>query len=187
MNNVAPERSWGLSVESALDVLKNDIMRSTTGDEIQSFLLRFESLFSKEKLFASEQTNITEFFSKGWYTYRVHEHCPIFKTPHRSCPSASKILPPLWLWMCNFKWTTPLQIITSQLKENIIQGWLICYQVLSSGSLSFSVSIHNLVWLSFNFFAFIWSLTICFFVASYSCVCSCAKIQMSFIYNYLQF
>ena len=65
MNDVAPERSSGLTVESALDVLKNDIMRSTTGDEIQSFLLRFESLFSRENLFASEQTNITEFFSKG--------------------------------------------------------------------------------------------------------------------------
>ena len=100
-------------------------MRSTTGDEIQGFLLRFESLFSRENLFASEQTNITEFFSKGWYTCRVHEHCPIFKTPHPPCPSTSKILPPLWPWMCNFKWTTPLQIITSQLKENIIQGWLL--------------------------------------------------------------
>ena len=115
MNDVAPERSSGLAVESALDVLKNDIMHSTTGDEIQSFLLRFESLFSIEKLFTSEQTNITEFFSKGWYTYHVHE----------PCPSTSKILPPLWLWMCNFKWTTPLQIITSQLKENKVQGWLL--------------------------------------------------------------
>ena len=32
-------------------------------DEMQSFLLRFENLFSREWLFASMKTNITVFFS----------------------------------------------------------------------------------------------------------------------------
>ena len=33
----------------------------------------------------------------------------------------------------------------------------------------------NFVWLSFDFFPFSWSVTIYFFVALYSCVCSCSK------------
>ena len=46
----------------------------------------------------------------------------------------------------------------------------------------------NLVWLSFDFFSFSRSLTICFFVALYSCVCVVQKYhEMSFIYNYLHF
>ena len=44
---------------------------------------------------------------KGWYTYDVHENCPIFKTRHSSCPAASKILPPPWPWTSNFKRVSP--------------------------------------------------------------------------------
>ena len=40
---------------------------------------------------------------KGWYTYGIHENCPIFKTPHPPCPSTSEIPPPSWPWMFNFK------------------------------------------------------------------------------------
>ena len=36
----------------------------------------------------------------------------------------------------------PVQMITNQLKENVIQGWLLCYQILPSGRHSFSVSTH---------------------------------------------
>ena len=61
----------------------------------------------------------------------VHENCPVFKTPHPPCPSTSKIFPPLW--------TPPLQMITSQLKENNSRMTNICYQIYSSGWLSFSV------------------------------------------------
>ena len=45
--------------------------------------------------------------SKGWYTYEVHENCPIFKTPHPPYPSTSKILRPPWLWTSNFNQTPP--------------------------------------------------------------------------------
>ena len=34
------------------------------GDEMESFVLRFENLFSRESLFALKQTNMTGFFSK---------------------------------------------------------------------------------------------------------------------------
>ena len=73
--------------------------------------------------------------SQGWYTYEVRENCPIFKTPYPPCPSTSKILPPSWTWTSNFKRLpsrppASLQMITNQLKENIIQAWLL--QVIRS-------------------------------------------------------
>ena len=70
----------------------------------------------------------------------------------------------------------PLQMITNQLKENVIQGWLI-YVIKSflQVGFHFQYQLINLVWLSFDFFSFSWSLTICFFVALYSCLCSCPK------------
>ena len=39
------------------------------GDEMESFLLRFENLFSRESLFALKQTNMTGFFSKVGQMY----------------------------------------------------------------------------------------------------------------------
>ena len=36
-----------------------------------------------------------------------------------------KFFHPPWPWTSNFKWTPPLQMMTNQLKENIIQGWLL--------------------------------------------------------------
>ena len=67
----------------------------------------------------------------------------------------------------------PLQMITSQLKENIIQGWLL-YVIRSFSQVCFRFQYQfiNFVSLSFDFFSFSWSLTICFFVALYSCMCS---------------
>ena len=77
----------------------------------------------------------------------------------------------------------PLQMITSQLKENIIQGWLL-YVIRSflQVGFRFQYQLINLVWLSFDFFSFSWSLTICFFVALYSCLCSCPKISRNIFY-----
>ena len=68
----------------------------------------------------------------------------------------------------------PLQMITSQLKENIIQGWVL-YVIRSFFQVCFRFQNQfiNFVSPSFDFFSFSWSLTICFFVALYSCVCSC--------------
>lgn len=43
VNNAAPEQPSRLAVESSLDVLKNAILYSKTGDKIQSFLLKLES------------------------------------------------------------------------------------------------------------------------------------------------
>ena len=43
---------------------------------------------------------------------------------------------------CTHTHTHPLQIITNHLKENIIHEWLLCYHVLPSGRLSFSLSTH---------------------------------------------
>ena len=77
----------------------------------------------------------------------------------------------------------PLQMITIQLKENIIQGWLL--YVISSFlqvGFRFQYQLINLLWLSFGFFSFSWSLTICFFVALYSCLCSCPKISRNIFY-----
>ena len=88
----------------------------------------------------------------------------------------SKILPLPWPWTSNFKWN-PFQMITNQLKENKIQGSL--SHVITS---FFQVGVHfqyqliDLVWLSFDFFSFNWSFTICFCVAClYSCVSKLSK------------
>ena len=97
---------------------------------------------------------------------------PDFQYPHPPCPSTSNIFHPLDLER-PISNNPPLQIITNQLKQNIIQrGLLLCYQVLPSGRLSFSNSI-NLIWLSFDFFSFSWSLTIlqstCFICRTWKC------------------
>ena len=92
---------------------------------------------------------------QGWYTYKVHENCPIFKAHYHLCPSTSKILPLPWPRTSNFKWSPPLQIITNQLKENIIQGWLL-YVIRSFFQVHFHFQhqLINLVLLSFDFFPF---------------------------------
>ena len=82
----------------------------------------------------------------------------------------------------------PLQMITNQnqLKENIIQGWLL--RVIRSFfqvGFRFQYQLSNLVWLSFDFFSFSWSLTICFFVALYSRSCSCPKTSRKVFYLWL--
>ena len=51
------------------------------------------------------------------------------------------------------------------------------YQVLLSGRLLFSAKLIHLVWLSFEFFLFSWSLTFMFVVPLCSCVCICTKIS----------
>ena len=100
------------------------------------------------------------------------------------CPSKSKIPSPPWPWTLNFKRTPPLQMMPNQLKENIIQGWLL-YVIRSflQVGFRFEYQLINLVWLSFDFFSFNWSLTICFFVAClYSCVSNCLKMSRNIFY-----
>ena len=78
---------------------------------------------------------------------------------------------------------TPRQVITDQLKENVIQWWII-YAVRSFFQIGFrfKYQLINLLWLSFDFFSFSWSVNICFFMALNSCVCSCPKISQNVFY-----
>ena len=108
------------------------------------------------------------------------------------CPPTSNTLPPSWPLTSNFKRTPPP--LSFSLVPNDNQSikrnhnprmTFLCYQILSSGRLSFSVSIR----LSFDFFSFSWSLTICFLVDLCSCVRSCPKISRNvfFIYDHSHF
>ena len=132
--------------------------------------------------------------NKGWYTYDVHENCPIFKTTHTLVHLHPKFLHPLDLgWTSHFR-RTPwkrerdlslfLQMITNQLKEKIIHGWLL-YVIRTFPQVSFRFQYQpiNLVWLSFDFFYLAEaSLLYLLFVALYSCVCSCPKISRNVFY-----
>ena len=115
-----------------------------------------------------------------WHPWKLFH----FQYPPPPCLATSKIFPPSWPWMPNFKQTAPsLQMIINDLKENIIQGWLL-YVIRSFfwfGS-SFQYQLINVVLLSFDFFSFSWSLIICFFVALYSYVCRCPKISQNVFY-----
>ena len=97
-------------------------------DEAQCF---FYSKFFSLKIFL--------FFTKHSYLLtakRTHEvqddtHMTLMKIAqflrplHLLCPITSKTLPLPWPWTSNFKWISLLQMITNQLKENIIQRWLL--------------------------------------------------------------
>ena len=106
--------------------------------------------------------------SKGWYTYDVHENCPIFKTLHPLHPLVHlrpKFLHPLDLGRAisnEFPPPFPLQMITNQLKEfkeNIIQGWrLYVIRSFLQVNFRFQYQLINLVWFTFEFFSFSWSL-----------------------------
>ena len=88
-----------------------------------------------------------------------------FQDPPPPCLSTSKILPPLDLGRPISKETTPLQMITKQLKENIIQEWLL-YVSRSFLQVGFRLQYQliNLAWLFFEFFSFSGSLTFCRFI-----------------------
>ena len=93
-----------------------------------------------------------------------------FQEPWTPYPSKSKLIPPPWRPISNDPHPF-LQMITNQLKENIIQRWLL-YVTKSflQVSFHFQYQLINLAWLFFDFFSSCWSLTICFFVALYFCV-----------------
>ena len=107
-------------------------------------------------------------------------------------------LPPLSIYIQNsstpltldvqFQTTThPLQMITNQLNENIIQRELLCSQVLQVG-FRFQDQLINLVWLSFNFFSLA-EASLSAFSWLYTPLCAVAQKchEMSFIYNYSHF
>ena len=105
--------------------------------------------------------------------------------PHPSCLPTSKILSPLDLGRPISN--KPFQMITNQLKVNIIQGWLL-YVIRSflQFGFRFQYQLIDLFWLSIDFFCIYlkqissklnWTHTMYFFVALYSCVWSCPKIS----------
>ena len=104
---------------------------------------------------------------------------------HPPCLPTSKILPPLDLGRPISN--KPFQMITNQLKVNIIQGWLL-YVIRSflQVGFRFQYQLIDLFWLSIDFFCIYlkqissklnWTRTMHFFVALYSCVWSCPKIS----------
>ena len=108
-----------------------------------------------------------------------------FSRPHPplSYLSMFKILSPPWPWTSNFKRIPPLQTITNQLRENIIQGRLL-YVIGSflQVGFRFQYQLINFAWLSFDFFSFSWSLTVCFCLVLYSCMCCCWKVSRNVFY-----
>ena len=86
-------------------------------------------------------------------------------------------------WKANFKWTPLPSPNDDQLKENIIQGGLLhVIRSFLQVSFCFQYQLINLVWLSSDFFSFSWTLTICVFMALYSCVWSCSKISRNVLF-----
>ena len=115
-------------------------------------------------------------FGKGRYSNDVHENYPIFQTPTTLVYLRSKFFHPLDLGCPILNEPPPLQMITNQLKENINQGWqLYVTRSFLQAGFRFRYQLINLVWLSFHFSSFSWSLTIWFFVDFYYGVCSCQK------------
>ena len=101
------------------------------------------------------------------------------------CPCTYKIFPPFCLWGSNFKRMPPLQIITNQLKVNIIKGWLL-YVIKSFIQVGFRF--HSLILSGFPLTSFhpLWFLFIkphyLPFLGLYSCMCSCPKILQNVFY-----
>ena len=95
---------------------------------------------------------------KGQYTYDVHENCPIPKNPHPLVQLRPRNFHPLDLGLPVSNKSLPLQMIINQLKENIIQRWLlyVMRSFLKVG-FCFHYQLSNLVWLFIDFFPFTWS------------------------------
>ena len=110
--------------------------------------------------------------SQGWYKYDVLE----FSRPPTPLPiylqnSSTSLNLNLQFQTTPLQPPASLQMITNQRKYNPSMTNA-SYQVLLSGRLLFSANLINLVWLSFDFFLFSWSLTFCFVVPLYSLVCA---------------
>ena len=109
-----------------------------------------------------------------------------FQDSHPPYPSTSKILSFPWPWTSNLKRIPSFPNNNQSVKKSIIQRWLL-YVIRSFLQVGFRFQhqLINLVWLSFDFFSFSWSLAIWFCVALYSWVWSYSKILRNFFYLYL--
>ena len=104
--------------------------------------------------------------------------CPQFFHPHNLGRPISKETPPPPV-------PSPNDNQSIKRKHNTIKsiGWLL-YVIKSFFQVNFrfQYQLISLVLLSFDFFLFNWSLTICFSVTLYSCVCFCQKISRNDCY-----
>ena len=113
----------------------------------------------------------------------IHIWCPwklsnFYDLPHPLSIYVQTSSTPLFLEVRFQTNPPPFLMITNQLKQNIIQGWLLrVTRSFLQVSFCFQYHLINLVWLFFDFFSFSWSFTTCFLVALYSCVYSCTKIS----------
>ena len=83
--------------------------------------------------------------SKGFRTIHIWRPWKLsnLHNPYSPCPATSKILLLPWPWTSNFKRTPlPLQMITSQLKASMIQGWLL-YDIRSFLLVDFVFSVNS--------------------------------------------
>ena len=121
----------------------------------------------------------------------VQLYDPLLRPSPPPCPSKSKILLLPSFWTFNFKLPFPLPFLktTNQLKENIVQRWLlyVTRSFLHVG-FCFQYQLINLIWLCFDFFPFSWSLTICFpWLHALVCAVVQKNRKVFFIYNYSSF
>ena len=86
------------------------------------------------------------------------ENCPIPKNPHPLVQLRPRNFHPLDLGLLVSNKSLPLQMIINQLKENIIQGWIL-YVIRSFLKVGycFQYQLSNNVWLFIDFFPFSWS------------------------------
>ena len=91
-------------------------------------------------------------------------------------PNSSKILHTTWT--SNFKQTPHSPNDNQSIKGKHNPNLTICViRFFLQFGFCLQYQLINLVWLSFDFFSFSRSPTICFFVALYSCVCCCPQIS----------
>ena len=121
----------------------------------------------------------------GWYTYDVHENCLIFKILHPLVYLGLKFFHPL---DHGHQTKPPLQMITNQFKENIIQRWL-SYVIRSFRSV-FIFNINSLILSGFPLTSFyLVEALLSVFPWLYTLVCVVVQkyYKMSFIYIYSHF
>ena len=75
-------------------------------------------------------------------------------------------------------------MITNELEDNIMHGWLYVIRSFLHFNIRIQYQLINLIWLSFDFFSFSWSLTICFFVAFILLCVQLPKNIMKCLLNY---
>ena len=115
--------------------------------------------------------------------YPIVQKIVQFSRPPTPCRSTSKILPFCWLSTSNFKQNPHLQMITNQLKENIIQG---CLLYVSRSFLQFDF-LNSLILLGFPLTSFhLAEASRSIFSWLYTLMCEVLQKyhEMSFIYNY---